>query len=93
MENIGDAIVIGFNQTLDVLQNIQEINQGIQLINQEMLQELYKQSSILLSIDQRLTKPLDIQANEYFMYGIEMLGTQEKPSKQDRIVALESFEN
>ncbi len=93
LENIGDAIVVGFNQTLDVLQNIQEINQGIQFINQEMLQELYKQSSILLSIDQRLTKPLDIQANEYFMYGTEMLGTQENPSKQDRIVALESFEN
>jgi len=93
LENIWGAIVVGFNQTLGVLSNIQEINGEILQTNQEILQELYKQSEILLSIDQRLAKPLDTQANECFMYGIEMLGVEKRPSKSDWTVALESFEN
>jgi hypothetical protein len=78
---------------LDVLHNIEFINESIQQVNHEILQELYKQSEILMSIDQRLAKPLDTQANEYFSNGIEMLSVVQHPSKSDRSVALESFEN
>ncbi|MEI8091791.1 MAG: hypothetical protein WCG98_06340 [bacterium] len=45
----------------------------IEITGQEILGELYKQSELLSHIDKKLGRPLDTQANECFIYGMEML--------------------
>jgi hypothetical protein len=59
-------IVSGFDATIDVLHDMH-------LTDQAILQELHQQSHILHNIDKKLARPLDTQANEYFIYGMEML--------------------
>lgn len=86
LEDVGEMIVSGFEATLDVLHDMH-------LTDQAILQELHQQSQVLHSIDKKLARPLDTQANEYFIYGMEMLWATKHPSKEDRTAALESFEN
>jgi hypothetical protein len=84
LQDIGSVIVEGYNQNLDMLEKINATNIWI-------LETLYNQSKLLESIDHKMDKPLDIQANEYFTYGMEMISLSKSPSKEYWKDALKSF--
>ncbi|MFZ2151115.1 MAG: hypothetical protein WAZ12_05335 [Candidatus Absconditicoccaceae bacterium] len=86
LDIIGNTIVLGFNRTLEELKNIQIIGiQNIQ-VNQEILEELKKQSAELEKINEKLLTPLEIKSNEHFKNGLSRveIGNRKR--------ALESFE-
>lgn len=86
LNDIWNLFVLWINKIVNSIDGINETNKWI-------LQELYKQSETLKSIDDKLAKPLDTQANEFFLYGMEILGVWENPSKEDWKAALQSFES
>lgn len=86
LDIIWNTIVLWFNRTLEELKNIQIIwIQNIQ-VNQEILEELKKQSAELEKINEKLLTPLEIKSNEHFKNWLSRVEIW------NRKRALESFE-
>lgn len=64
--SVWNIIVNWFNENFKLLENLNNFSKWI-------LNELYRQWKILESINDKMDKPLDIQANENFKYGMELL--------------------